>query len=213
MLAGAMSSPNRTQIRNSLSDAIHTLSKTEESHENPTEDLPPVFGNISAHIPLVQAVFTSCKNHIKTWSAQDEQSTNEVGRILVQCNEKVTRLDDIFQSVIDSSDAVQQYPRVAQGIGLEILMRDILQNAIELARSPLFAKANEIGSQIEELGEALRQINMIPSSLPKVSHKFHNSGSGSMHVNTGSGSQNNNTGKGFQFNGPVNGLNIARNGE
>lgn len=207
-----MLSPNRTRIRNSLSDAINTLSKTEETHENPTEDLPPVFGNISAHIPLVQTVFTSCKSRVKTWSAQDEQSTDEVGRILVQCNQKVTRLDEIFQAVIDSPDAARQYPRVAQGIGLEILMRDVLQLAIELARAPLFAKDNAIVSQIGELQEALRKVNMIPSSLPKVSHQFHNSGSGSMNVNNGSGVQNNSTGKGFQFNGTVHGLSIPRNG-
>ncbi|KAJ5743752.1 hypothetical protein N7533_008622 [Penicillium manginii] len=208
-----MPCPNRTQIKNSLGDVIHTLSKTEETHESPAKNLPPVFGNTAAHIPLVQAVFASCKNHVKTWSSQDDESAEDVSRILIQCNKKVTRLDEIFQNVTDSSDAVQQYSRVAHGVGLEVLMRDILSNTIELARSPVFATAPVLRSQIEELQEALRKVHMIPSSLPKASHQFHNSGSGSMNVNTGGGSQNNNTGKGFQFNGPVNGLNIARNGE
>lgn len=203
---------NRTKIRNSLSDTIHALAKTQESNRNPSpEGLPPVFGEVIAYIPLVHAVFISCKDHVP--SLQDEESAEEVRSILEHCKNKATRLDDIFQNVIGRPDAKEHYRTVAQGDRFEVLMKEILQNMIKLARTPPFIEV--VGSKIEKLEEALRKVNAVPCSLPEAppsSDNFHNTGAGFINANTGNGTQNNNNGGGFQFNGDVHGLGFSRNG-
>lgn len=202
---------NRTKIRNSLSDTIHALAKTEESNRNPSpEGLPPVFDEIIAYIPLVHAIFISCKDRVP--SLLDEESAEEVRSILEHCKNKAIRLDDIFQDVIGRPDAKEHYRTAAQGDRFEVLMKEILQNMIKLARNPPFTEV--VGSKIEKLEEVLQKVNAIPSSLPEAtsSYDFHNTGAGIINANTGNGTQNNNNGGGFQFNGAVHGLGYSRNG-
>ena len=98
---------------------------------------------------------------------------------------KAVQLDGIFQHVIRSHGAEQQYRKIVSGYRLEDLIKGILEHQIELAASlPFKDVAN---SKVNKLKETLAKVQAIPILLSeeKASYSFRNEGNGWMNVNTG----------------------------
>jgi hypothetical protein len=148
------------------------------------------------------------KDHVA--AIQNEFPFEDIRPTIEGCKDKAVQLDEIFQQVIGSHDARQQYRKVASGCRLEDLMKGILEHEIELAASLPFKDVSN--SKVDELKETLAKLEAIPISLPEEesSYSFRNEGNGWMNVNTGTGPQHNNNGTGNQFNAPIHGLQLAK---
>ncbi|OQE16224.1 hypothetical protein PENFLA_c028G04597 [Penicillium flavigenum] len=204
-----MSSANPTHSL-ILGDTINALRKAERNSSDPNVgNTPAIFREAAKRIPSLLVYFEKCRQHLDaTMTAEDlPQSAIQTMEI---CESNALRVNEIFSGVVGSSNAAEQYRRVARGDRLEDLMKEILTHAIQISNISQLAAIR--GAEVDELGKALHTFVAMPASLPenKASYSFNNSGNGYHNINTSTGQQYNNTGAGNMFTGTIQGLQMSR---
>lgn len=202
-------------ITRPLNQTISTLENIQGSNDNSdVEALPSVFRSVVKWTPPVKGVFVDYKKQLISGGLNKEDSVTFMSFALSVSLDNATQLDGIINKVVnevsDNPNVQERYREFAEGVRLEILMKTIIKQAIELANSSTFAEV--AGARLTDLRNALNEFEGMPSSLSEDStpHSIHHSGQGSVNFNTGRGTQNNNNGTGNQFNAPIGTMHYAK---
>ncbi|OQE92945.1 hypothetical protein PENNAL_c0006G05314 [Penicillium nalgiovense] len=209
LVASIMSSANPT-LSLILGDTINALKKAERNSGDPdVGNTPAIFHEAAKRIPSLLIYFEKCKQHLDATMTATDFPRSAIHTMEI-CERNALRVNEIFSGVVGSSNAAEQYRRVARGDRLEDLMKEILTHAIQISNISQLAAIR--GAEVEELGKALRSFVAMPTSLPenKASYSFNNSGNGYQNINTSTGHQYNNTGAGNMFTGTIQGLQMSR---
>ncbi|KAJ5252939.1 hypothetical protein N7489_003349 [Penicillium chrysogenum] len=204
-----MSSANPT-LSHILGDTINSLKKAERNSGDPNVgNIPAIFREAAKRIPSLLVYFEKCKHHLDANTTAEDLPRSAI-RTMEICESNALRVNEIFSGVVGSSNAAEQYRRVARGDRLEDLMKEILTHAIRISNISQLAAIR--GAEVEELGKALSSFVAMSASLPenKASYSFNNSGNGYQNINTSTGQQYNNTGAGNMFTGTIQGLRMSR---
>ncbi|KAJ5972953.1 uncharacterized protein N7479_002871 [Penicillium vulpinum] len=193
-----------------LAETINALEKAERNSLDPNgRDTPPIFRETAKHIPSLLAYFGKCKQQLNETMMTEElpQSTIDAMEI---CEGNATRVNEIFSGVVGSSNAVEQYRKVARGDQLEVLMKEILENAIKISEIRQLAVIR--GVEVQKLSTALGRFTEMSASSPEVQspYSFYNSGNGHQNINTSTGHQYNNSGPGNMFTGVIHGFQMSK---
>lgn len=163
---------------------------------------PEEFGQVATRLPLIIGLLESSKRGVPKLNATEQEALEA---ILQSCEDKAESLGKLFRRVIRKDDDkwYERYKKavvaVSKGKKVESLMGEILKDVQVIVCDKL--KEIATSNQVKELGEAIKEMKELPSSLQEETGFVHN-GSGPQNNNTGSGSQYNNTSTGNQNNGP-----------
>jgi N-terminal domain on NACHT_NTPase and P-loop NTPases len=158
---------------------------------------PEAFRQVAARLPLVIRILYSAEKRTQTL---DETAQEALEPILKSCKIKAENLKEIFQKVIRKDDD-NWYDRYKKGLStlrkgdkVECLMEGILKDIQVLAYETLKGTATD--KDLEEIEEAIKQMNEMPSSLQDETRGVNQNhqGSGNNNANTGGGAQHNGTG-------------------
>ncbi|KAK2608604.1 hypothetical protein QQS21_002830 [Conoideocrella luteorostrata] len=206
----------KTNVIRCLRDAIDALEKASKScdpvHEAanvPSTAFTVVANHISTVLKLftsINTVFNSLEND-KQWEEQGQLSDMypKLCKVTKDCSNHARCLEDLFETVTENGDdaetKIKKYRSVVQdnqGKKVEDVMLDLLNAALLAAVKPLVGD-----EQIQELREALQEVNGLPPSLVDSSDAsviMNNYQSGSQFYNGGPGDQNHCSG-GFMVTG------------
>jgi hypothetical protein len=140
---------------------------------------PEAFRQVAARLPLVIETLHSAE---KGAQALDEPAQEALEELLESLKEKTEKLEKIFRKVIRNNDDkwYDRYKKVVEtmmkGEKVECLMEGILKDIQVLVCERLRGTATE--AQVKEIEEAIKEMNEMPSSLPKEEGGQHHSGSG-----------------------------------
>ncbi|KAI2793112.1 hypothetical protein POX_b03160 [Penicillium oxalicum] len=175
--------------------------------------LPEAFRDTSTRLPLVRETLQSALQNLEM-SDPEDSLYQAIKPVLDSCEQKASRLEEIFRTVIPSASAsrMERYLRAVRTLGkgslVESLMQGMLRDVQLLAHNRVMKLATD--EQLGELARAEDEVSAIPPSLPpQCLRSISNSGPGIQNVNTGGGTQNNNNRSGQQFiggtfHGPMN---------
>ncbi|KAJ5173675.1 uncharacterized protein N7500_001606 [Penicillium coprophilum] len=193
-----------------LGDIINAHESAEEKNYDQNREVTPALSRETAkHIRPLLGYFKNCKQHVDATMMTDDFPQPTIDYIKT-CEGNATRVNEIFSGVVGSSNAMEQYRRVARGYLLEDLMKKMLENVIAMSNATQLAVLS--GAELQELNESLGQLQAMPASLPesKSQYSFSNHGSGNQNINTSTGHQYNNTGSGNVFTGTIHGFSMTR---
>lgn len=168
--------------------------------------LPPNFKSVSTKLPLVARLLENAERYVD--SRADDALTADFTPVLLDCKEKATQLQKLFEKVIptESDMRMDRYFKAARTIGkggrVEVLMKGIL-DSLQLLTMKI-PEAMSLRGQTN-LTEAIEEVKELETSLPEGFEDapvYAHYGSGAQNVNTGLGGQYNNNSTGNQNNGP-----------
>ncbi|RSL60570.1 hypothetical protein CEP53_005408 [Fusarium sp. AF-6] len=154
-----------------------------------------VFSVVSRHlIPLVD-VFNSIEEQLDSIAEETDQISKTytvLNQAAVACCGRIQYLQQLFETVDRSQNKIADYRNAVetgQGKPLEIVMKEMLQDASSAAIPPLVSEEH-----IAALEDALQQIKKLPPSLGDEYQSsrviLHNHGAGNQFYHGGRGNMN-----------------------
>ncbi|KFY45191.1 hypothetical protein V494_01091 [Pseudogymnoascus sp. VKM F-4513 (FW-928)] len=169
---------------------------------------PEEFRRIASRLPLVLSILQKAKTDAANLS---EDAQEEAEPTMIACREKAEKLQKVFYKVARKDDDgwLDRYKKAAGTLvkanKVEGLMEGILKDIQMVACDRLMGTATE--DQVRELGDAIREMREMPSSIPDVTTPVNQVHYGGGHniANTASGPQENNTVSGsfYKITGPA----------
>ncbi|KAI8675557.1 SesA domain-containing protein [Fusarium keratoplasticum] len=166
-----------------------------------------VFSVVAKHLPSLVDVFSSIQKRLDSGTAEaDDAGISDKYPVIRQaalaCCERSGDLQGLFHAVSESRNKTEAYRNAVEcgkGEPLEMVMMDMLQNAISVATPPLVED-----EQVTALNNALEEIKKLPPSLGNeplsARIALHNHGAGNQFYHGGKGNMNHCSG-GFQVTG------------
>ncbi|KAL7949507.1 hypothetical protein V8C42DRAFT_341464 [Trichoderma barbatum] len=203
--------PSKAQVARLLPIAAFVLDKTAESWASIHEilDLPEALYAAANGLPLLPIVLRALESCLKTGEGTDELKGRYVAIIQFaeQCQKRVNYLNTIFDAVTmndDSTTTEEKYRTAADkcgGVAIEVVMKDLLQRATNLAAALLTDEDLKA-----KLQAALDEVAKLKPSLAEATRGYvslQNYGHGNQFYHGGKGHQNHckggiqNTGDGY----------------
>ncbi|KAL5617976.1 hypothetical protein FOVSG1_000198 [Fusarium oxysporum f. sp. vasinfectum] len=211
-----MSNPevSKQQALRALETTIFVLGQAIESCciAESAPDIPKAFSIVAKHLPAVEQVFSSARNHLKS-SKEETEQVKELYPVVKHVSDEgcgqVRFIENLFDTVTQDGEKMERYASAVKngdGKKVETIMVELLTNASLVAVDPLVSQDN-----IETLQQALEEVKKLPPSLEgdrSAGVVLNNSGSGNQFYHGGRGNQNHCSG-GFQVNGDNQNASIA----
>ncbi|KAJ3499726.1 hypothetical protein NLG97_g98 [Lecanicillium saksenae] len=167
--------------------------------------LPPNFKAVATKFPLISKLLEDAERFVE--DGADEGLFLTLMPIVIDCNQKATQLQQLFEKVIAAEDdsRFERYVKAARTIGkggrVETLMKAILED-LQLLTMKIPQAVSRRGQ--ENLTGAIEDASKMEPSLPdgfENAPAFANYGSGAQNVNYGAGNLYNhhNNGPGSQY--------------
>jgi hypothetical protein len=152
---------------------------------------PEEFRQVAARLPLVIALLNSAKGGVPKLTAAEQEALET---ILQSCEDKAESLEKLFRRVVRKDDDkwYERYEKavvaVTKGKKVESLMKEILKDVQVIVCDKL--KEIATSDQVKELGEAIKEMKELPSSLQEETGSVNqkHSGRGDNIAHRGSGS-------------------------
>ncbi|PCD46473.1 hypothetical protein AU210_001879 [Fusarium oxysporum f. sp. radicis-cucumerinum] len=203
-----MSNPevSKQQALRALETTIFVLGQAIESCciAESAPDIPKAFSIVAKHLPIVEQVFSSARNHLKS-SKEETEQLKELYPVVKHVSDEgcgqLRSIENLFDTVTQDGEKMERYASAVKsgdGKKVETIMVELLTNASLVAVDPLVSQDN-----IETLQRALEEVKKLPPSLEEdrsAGVVLNNSGSGNQFYHGGRGNQNHCSG-GFQVNG------------
>ncbi|KAK7598590.1 hypothetical protein V3481_000213 [Fusarium oxysporum f. sp. vasinfectum] len=157
-------------------------------------DIPKAFSIVAKHLPVIEQVFNSARNNLKSSKEETEQVKElypAVKHVVDEGCGQLRSIENLFDTVTQDGGKMERYASAVKnsdGKKVETIMVELLTNASLVA--------------VEPLG-ALEEMKKLPPSLEEdrsAGVVLNNSGSGNQFYHGGRGNQNHCSG-GFQVNG------------
>lgn len=167
-------------------------------------DIPKAFSIVAKHLPVIEQVFNSARNHLKSSKEETEQVKELYPAVKHVADEgcgQLRSIENLFDTVTQDGEKMERYASAVKnsdGKKVETIMVELLTNASLMAVEPLVSQ-----DDIKTLQGALEEMRKLPPSLEEdrsAGVVLNNSGSGNQFYHGGRGNQNHCSG-GFQVNG------------
>jgi N-terminal domain on NACHT_NTPase and P-loop NTPases len=152
---------------------------------------PEAFSQVAARLPLVIGLLDSAKGGVPKLNTTEQEALEA---ILQSCEDKAESLGKLFRRVVRKDDDkwYERYEKavvaVSNGKKLESLMGEILKDVQVIVCDKL--KEIATSNQVKELGEAIKDMKELPSSLAEETGSINqkHSGTGDNIAHKGAGS-------------------------
>ncbi|KAK2683974.1 hypothetical protein RAB80_001920 [Fusarium oxysporum f. sp. vasinfectum] len=167
-------------------------------------DIPKAFSIVAKHLPVIEQVFNSARNNLKSSKEETEQVKElypAVKHVVDEGCGQLRSIENLFDTVTQDGGKMERYASAVKnsdGKKVETIMVELLTNASLVAVEPLVSQ-----DDISTLQGALEEMKKLPPSLEEdrsAGVVLNNSGSGNQFYHGGRGNQNHCSG-GFQVNG------------
>lgn len=134
------------------------------------QGLPKAFREVAGRLPIVTNILAVAKQHVDNGSL-DEGSCQGVKEIIVACQKKAQKLDELFKKAIpeDGASDLKQYYKAVKACGkgneVENLMKGMLEDIQLLACEHSMRTATE--AQREQIVQAIMEMSSTPPSVPE----------------------------------------------
>lgn len=173
--------------------AIIEAAKTIYDAAADTKGQPEEFRQVATRLPLVIGLLDNAKGRVPKLDATEQEALET---ILLSCEDKAESLGKLFRRVVRKDDDkwYERYKKavvaITKGKKVESLMEEILKDVQVIVCDKL--KDITTSDQVKELGEAIKEMKELPSSLAEemgsVNQNQNHSGSGDNIMHKGSGS-------------------------
>lgn len=164
-----MSNAEAVFVLGVISSVIAIISGTKQAYDGATnvEGLPVTFREVAGRLLLVRTVLESSRQQIRGGMV-DEESCRAIKPMVVACEEKTKKLDQLFGEVLRGEDfSVLDRPfhavlKLGKGSRVEMLMKGILEDVQLLASSCGMNAATT--QEFEQIRKAISDISESPDS-------------------------------------------------
>jgi hypothetical protein len=175
-----------------ISSIISIVDGTKQIYDTATNSrgLPEAFREVAARLPIIQNILGSARQYVQDGHV-DESSCKGVKPVVVACEAKAQKLDELFQKVIpaDGASNLKRYHMAVKAYGkgneVENLMKGILEDVQLLACEHGMNIATR--AEQEKIAQAITEVSAVAPSVPE--HIFQETGFTAN--NSGPGTQNN----------------------
>ncbi|KXH34000.1 hypothetical protein CSIM01_02335 [Colletotrichum simmondsii] len=188
-------------VRDTDEDIRLTQDRYEKNKKVP--DLPRVFHDVSKAFNAVSSALQAIQLYLSKGEPKAEEDVDQdelqnEKDAAIKSRNSASHLAEVFEAVFKADDgnrAIEYRMRAGKDRQVEVLMMDIIEATLVLAKPP--AASEKQIADLQELHRAISQIQ--PSQADTNGGGIQNTGSGTQNIHTGRGHQNVNTGKGQQF--------------